>query len=77
MKCLLAVSVLSVTALTTHLRADAAEGRLEEAAPVVIDQSRMSVYSGAPASAASAEGTGASKPAEAGARRHKANGGKT
>lgn len=77
MKRVLAVSVLSITALMTHPRADAAEGRVAEAALVVIDQSRVSVYSGAPASAARGESTGASKPAEVGARQHKADGGKT
>jgi hypothetical protein len=75
MRCLIAVSALSVTALMTHLRANAAEGRVEEAAPVAIEQSRVSVYSGARGPAA--KSAAASKTTQAGARQHKASGGKT
>lgn len=74
MKCLVAVSVLSIAALAAHLQAHAAEGRVGEAARVAIDQSRVSVYSGAPAVAANADSAGASKP---GARQHEASRGKT
>jgi hypothetical protein len=61
----------------THLRADAAEGRVAATAPVVIDQSRVAVYSGVRAAAGSAASTGANKATEPGARQHKAAGGKT